>query len=120
KVTSAIGDVPKRVPVSQHSAQSRSLASGAPARVLCPANFAQRVPVQPQKPLLSTQKPPNNPTAQQLRPKVPQQATVRPQAASKSSEKPAQAAAPAQNPEADSTSKQKTEEPKKKSEETKK
>nr|XP_005489097.1 aurora kinase A [Zonotrichia albicollis] len=118
KVTNPIGDVPKRVPVSQHSAQSHSLTSGAPARVLCPANFAQRVPVQPQKPALTAQKPPKNQTAQQPRPKVPQQATVRPQAASKSSEKPAQAAAAAQNPEAENTSKQKTEETKKTSEET--
>ncbi|NXT17063.1 AURKA kinase, partial [Prunella fulvescens] len=94
KVGNAIGDVPKRVPVSQPSAPSRSLTSGAPARVLCPANFAQRVPVQPQKPVLSAQKLPSNQTAQQPRPKVPQQATVRPQAASKSSEKPPQAAAP--------------------------
>ncbi|NWY34529.1 AURKA kinase, partial [Pheucticus melanocephalus] len=94
KVPSAIGDAPRRVPVSQHSAQSRSLTSGAPARVLCPANFAQRVPVQPQKPVLPTPKPPSNQTAQQPRPKAPQQATVRPQAVSKSSEKPAQAAAP--------------------------
>lgn len=94
KVTNPIGDAPKRVPMSQHSTQSHSLTSGAPARVLCPANFAQRVPVQPQKPLLSTQKPPKNQTAQQPRPKAPQQATVRPQAVSKSTEKPPQAAAP--------------------------
>lgn len=91
--------------MSQLSAQSRLLPSGAPARVLCPANSAQRVPVQAQKPVLSTQKLSNNQTTQQLRPKLPQQATVRPQAASKnsekpvlaaskSSEKPAQAAAP--------------------------
>uniref|UniRef100_H0ZDQ2 non-specific serine/threonine protein kinase n=1 Tax=Taeniopygia guttata TaxID=59729 RepID=H0ZDQ2_TAEGU len=120
KVANPIGDAPRRVPVSQHSAQSRSLTSGAPARVLCPANFAQRVPVQPQKPVLSTQKQPSDQPAQQLRPKVPQQAAVRPQVASKGSEKPPQAAAPAQNPEAESTSKQKTEETKKKSEETKK
>ncbi|XP_059718416.1 aurora kinase A isoform X2 [Haemorhous mexicanus] len=115
KVANPIGDAPKRVPASQHSAQSRSLTSGAPARVLCPANFSQRVPVLPQKP----PKVSNNPT-QQLRPKLPQQATVRPQAASKSREKPPQAAAPAQNPEAESTSKQKTEETKKKSEGTEK
>lgn len=120
KVTSSLGDGPKRVPVSQQPAQSRSLTSGAPARVLCPANFAQRVPAQPQKPVLSAQKLSSNQSAQQLRPKVPLQATVRPQAASKSNEKPPQAAAPAKNPEAESASKQKTEETKKKSEETKK
>ncbi|KAF4802468.1 Aurora kinase A [Turdus rufiventris] len=131
KVANPIGDGPKRVPVSQLSAQSRSLPGGAPARVLCPANSAQRVPVQAQKPVLSTQKLSNNQTTQQLRPKPPQQAAVRPQAASKSSEKPAlaaskssekpaQAAAPAKNPEAESTSKQKTEETvKNKTEETK-
>lgn len=95
KVANPIGDGPKRVPVSQHSAQSRLLTSGAPAqRVLCPANFARRVPVQSQKPVLSTQKLSNNQTTQQLRPKLPQQAPVRPQAASKSSEKPPQAAGP--------------------------
>ncbi|NXO15081.1 AURKA kinase, partial [Oriolus oriolus] len=129
KVANPIGDGPKRVPVSQHSAQSRLLTSGAPAqRVLCPANFARRVPVQSQKPVLSTQKPSNNQPTQQPRPKLLQQALVRPPAASKSSEKPPQAAGPAKNPEAESTSKQKTEEiakkkteePKKKSEETKK
>ncbi|NXS31217.1 AURKA kinase, partial [Pomatostomus ruficeps] len=118
-----IGDVPKRVPMSQHSAQHRSLTSGAPAqRVLRPANYAQRVPVQSQKPVLATQKLPHNQAAQQPRPKLPPQATVRPQAASKSGEKPPQAAGPAKNPEAESTSsKQKTEETaKKKTEETKK
>ncbi|NXQ37508.1 AURKA kinase, partial [Alaudala cheleensis] len=94
KVANPLGDVPKRVPVSQHSAQSRLLTSGAPARVLCPANFAQRVPVQSQKPALSAQKLSNNQTTQQPRPKVSQQATVRAQAASKSTEKPPQAAAP--------------------------
>ncbi|NXA84119.1 AURKA kinase, partial [Thryothorus ludovicianus] len=120
QVANPIGDAPKRVPVSQHSAPRRLLTSGAPARVLCPANFAQRVPAQPQKSVLSTQKLSNNQTAQQPRPKLPQQAIVRPQVASKSSEKPPQAAAPEKNPEAESTSKQKTEETaKKKTEETK-
>ncbi|XP_063260277.1 aurora kinase A isoform X3 [Prinia subflava] len=121
KVANAIGDVPKRVPVAQPSAQSRLLTSGAPARVLCPANFAQRVPVQPQKSAPSTQKLPSSQTTQQLRPKPSQQATVRPQAASKSGEKPPPAAAPVKNPETESASKQKTEETtKKKTEDTKK
>ncbi|NXE96037.1 AURKA kinase, partial [Menura novaehollandiae] len=121
KAANPIGDGPKRVPVSQHSAQSRLLTSGAQAqRVLCPANFAQRVPVQSQKSVLSTQKLSNNQT-QQLRPKLPLQATARPQAPSKTSEKPPQAPGPAKNPEAESTSKQKSEETaKKKNEETKK
>ncbi|RMB95882.1 hypothetical protein DUI87_27996 [Hirundo rustica rustica] len=117
KVANPIGDAPKRVLVSQHPAQSRLLTSGAPARVLCPTNFAQRVPAQSQKPV---QKLCNNQTTQQLRPKLTQQATVRAQAASKSGEKPPQAAAPAKNPETESTSKQNTEETKKKTEETKK
>ncbi|NXM75013.1 AURKA kinase, partial [Serilophus lunatus] len=118
----ALGDGPKRVPVSQHPAQGRSLASGAPAqRVLCPANFAQRVPVQAQKPALSNQKLSHNSTAQQLRPKLPVQGTVRPQGPNKSSEKPQQAPGPAKNPGVENTSKQKTEETaKKKNEETKK
>ncbi|NXQ64609.1 AURKA kinase, partial [Anthoscopus minutus] len=121
KAANAIGGVPKRVPVSQHSAQSRLLTTGAPARVLCPTNFTQRVPVQSQKSVLSTQKLSNNQTTQQLRAKPPQQATVTPQAASKSGEKPPQAAAAAKNPDAESISKQKTEETaKKKTEETEK
>ncbi|NXP23620.1 AURKA kinase, partial [Scytalopus superciliaris] len=129
KVANPIGDGPKRVPVSQHSAQSRLLTSGAQAqRVLCPANFAQRVPVQSQKAVLSNQKLSHHPTAQQLRPKLPVQATVRPQVPNKNSEKPQQAPGPAKNPEAEITSKQKSEETakkknedaKKKNEETKK
>ncbi|NWI93524.1 AURKA kinase, partial [Pitta sordida] len=120
QVANPIGDGPKRIPVSQHSAQSRLPHSVPPAqRVLCPANFAQRVPVHSQKPAPSTQKPSHNPSAQQLRPKLPVQATVRPQVPSKGSEKPQQAAA--KHPEAENASKQKTEETaKKKSEETKK
>ncbi|XP_051659298.1 aurora kinase A isoform X2 [Manacus candei] len=122
KVANPLGDGPRRVPVSQHTAQSRLLTSGAQAqRVLCPANLPQRVPVQSQKPVLSTQKLCQNPTAQQLRPKQPVQATVKPRFPSKNGEKPQQAPGPAKNPEAESTSKQKTEETaKKKSEETKK
>ncbi|NXA03380.1 AURKA kinase, partial [Sapayoa aenigma] len=117
-----IGDGPRRVPVSQHSAQGRLLPSGAQAqRVLCPANFAQRVPVQSQKPVLSNPKLSHNVTQQQLRPKLPVQATVRPQVPNRGSEKPHQTPAPAKNPEAENTSKQKNEETaKKKNEETKK
>ncbi|NWI56786.1 AURKA kinase, partial [Calyptomena viridis] len=121
QVANPLGDGPKRVPVSQHSAQGRLLLTGAQAqRVLCPANFAQRVPVQSQKPVLSNHKVPHNTTTQQLRPKVAVQGTVRPQVPSKSSEKPQQAPGPAKNPEPENTSKQKTEETKKKTEETKK
>ncbi|NWU53458.1 AURKA kinase, partial [Dromas ardeola] len=122
KIANPIGDGPKRVPVSQHSAQSRFLNSGVQAqRVLCPSNFAQRVPVQSQKSVLSNQKLSNNQTTQQPRPVFPVQATARPQVPSKSNEKPQQAAAPAKNSEAESTSKQKNEETaKKKNEETKK
>lgn len=83
KVANPIGDAPKHVPVSQHSAQSRLLTSRAPAHALCPANFAQRVLMQSQKSVLSTQKLTNNQTTQQFQPNLPQQATVRPQAASK-------------------------------------
>ncbi|NXV28826.1 AURKA kinase, partial [Rissa tridactyla] len=122
KIGNPIGDGPKRVPVSQHSAQSRFLNSGVQAqRVLCPSNFAQRVPVQSQKSVLSNQKLSNNQTTQQSRPVFPVQATARPQVPSKSNEKPQQAAVPAKNSEAESTSKQKNEETaKKKNEETKK
>ncbi|KFP35024.1 Aurora kinase A, partial [Chlamydotis macqueenii] len=122
KTANPIGDGPKRVPVSQPSAQSRLLNSGIQAqRVLCPSNFPQRVPVQSQKSVLSNQKLSNNQTTQQPRPKLLVQATARPQVPSKNSEKPQQAPAPAKNSEAESTSKQKNEETaKKKSEETKK
>ncbi|XP_009068588.1 PREDICTED: aurora kinase A isoform X2 [Acanthisitta chloris] len=124
KVPNPIGDGPKRVPVSQYSAQSRLLTTGAQAqRVLCPANFVQRVPVQSQKPVLSNKKPSHNQPAQQLRTKLPLQATVRPQVPSKTSEKPQQAPGPAnsKNPEAETTSKQKSDDAaKKKTEETKK
>ncbi|XP_063205965.1 aurora kinase A [Chroicocephalus ridibundus] len=122
KIANPIGDGPKRVPVSQHSAQSRFLNSGVQAqRVLCPSNFAQRVPVQSQKSVLSNQKLSNNQTTQQSRPIFPVQVTARPQVPSKSNEKPQQAAVPAKNSEAESTSKQKNEETaKKKNEETKK
>ncbi|NXF06575.1 AURKA kinase, partial [Smithornis capensis] len=121
QVASAIGDGPKRVPVSQHYAQGRLLPAGAQAqRVLCPANFAQRVPVQSQKAVLSNPKLPPNPSLQQHRPKLAVQGTVRPQAQSKSREKPQQAPGPAKNPETENTSKQKTEETtKKKTEDTK-
>ncbi|NXF75069.1 AURKA kinase, partial [Sclerurus mexicanus] len=122
KVANPIGDGPKRVPVSQHSAQGRLLTSGVQAqRVLCPANFAQRVPVQSQKAALSNQKLSHHPPAQQLRPKLPVQATVRPQVPNKNSEKAQQAPGPAKNPESENTSKQKSEETaKKKNEEAKK
>ncbi|XP_054701083.1 aurora kinase A [Grus americana] len=122
KVANPIGDGPKRVPVSQHSTQSRLLNSGVQAqRVLCPSNFAQRVPVQSQKPVLSNQKLSNNQTTQQPRPKFLAQPTARPQVPSKNNEKPQQAPVPAKNSEADSTSKPKNEETaKKKNEETKK
>ncbi|NXT79321.1 AURKA kinase, partial [Zapornia atra] len=122
KVANPIGDGPKRVPVTQHSAQSRLLNSGVQAqRVLCPSNFAQRVPVQSQKPVLSNKKLSNNQTTQQPRPKFPVQPTARSQVPSKNNEKPPQAPVPAKNPEVESTSKQKNEETtKKKTEETKK
>ncbi|NXU55025.1 AURKA kinase, partial [Turnix velox] len=122
KISNSLGDGPKRVPVSQHSAQSRLLNSGIQAqRVLCPSNSAQQVPVQSQKPVLSNQKLSNNPTSQQHQPVLPVQATARPQVSSKSNEKPQQAAVVAKKSEAESTSKQKNEETaKKKNEETKK
>ncbi|NXG77545.1 AURKA kinase, partial [Baryphthengus martii] len=122
KVANPIGEGPKRVPVSQHSAQSRLLNSGAQAqRGLCPSNFAQRVPVQSQKSVLSNQILSNNQATQQPRPKFLGQSTARPQVPSKNSEKPQQAPVPAKKSEAESTSKQKTEETaKKKNEETKK
>ncbi|NXS55682.1 AURKA kinase, partial [Brachypteracias leptosomus] len=121
KAANPIGEGPKRVPVSHHSAQSRLLNGGIQAqRVLCPSNFAQRVPVQSQKPVLSNQKLSNNQTTQQPRPKL-GQATARPQVPNKTNEKPQQPPAPAKNSEAESTSKQKSEETtKKKNEETKK
>ncbi|NXG47998.1 AURKA kinase, partial [Psilopogon haemacephalus] len=121
KTANPIGDGPKRVPVSQHSAQSRILNNGVQAqRVLCSSNFAQRVPVQSQKSVLSNQKLSNDQTMQQPRPK-PIQSTDRPQVPSKNNEKPKQAPVPAKNSEAESTSKQKTEETaKKKNEENKK
>uniref|UniRef100_A0A8V0YCY4 non-specific serine/threonine protein kinase n=1 Tax=Gallus gallus TaxID=9031 RepID=A0A8V0YCY4_CHICK len=122
KVANPVVDGPKRVPVPQNSAQSRPLNSGVqPQRVLCPSNFAQRVPVQSQKSSLSNQKLSNNQTTQQPRPKLPVQPTAGPQVPSKSSEKPQQAPVPAKSSEADSVSKQKNEEStKKKKEETKK
>ncbi|XP_025957665.2 aurora kinase A [Dromaius novaehollandiae] len=122
KAVNPIGDGPKRVPVPQHSAQSRLLSSGVQAqRVLCPSNLAQRVPVQPQKSALSNQKLSNNQIVQQPRPKSLVQPTARPQVPSKNNEKPQQAPVSAKNPEAESTSKQKNEETtKKKNEETKK
>lgn len=95
KIANPIGDGPKRVPVSQRSAQSRLLNSGVQAqRVLCPSNFAQRVPVQSQKPVLSNQKLSSNQTMQQARPIFPVQATARPQVPSKNNEKPQEAPVP--------------------------
>ncbi|XP_035404394.1 aurora kinase A [Cygnus atratus] len=122
KTANAVVDGPKRVPVSQHSAQSRLLNSGGQAqRVLCPSNYAQRVPVQSQKSVLSNQKLSNNQTTQQPRPKFLVQPMARPQVPSKTNEKPQQAPAPAKSSEAESSSKQKNEEPtKKKNEENKK
>ncbi|XP_040465733.1 aurora kinase A isoform X1 [Falco naumanni] len=121
KISNPIEDGPKRVPVSQHSVQSQLLNSGVQAqRVLCPSNFAQRVPVQSQKPALSNQKLPNSQMTQQPRQKL-VQATARSQVPTKNNEKPQQVPVPAKNPEAESTSKQKNEETtKKKNEETKK
>ncbi|NXF92284.1 AURKA kinase, partial [Eubucco bourcierii] len=121
KTSNPIGDGPKRVPVSQHSAQSRIVNGGVQAqRVLCSSNFAQRVPVQSQKSVLSNQKLSNDQTTQQPRPKQ-IQATARPQVPTKNNEKPKQAPVSAKNSEAESTSKQKTEETaKKKNEENKK
>lgn len=78
----------------QRSAQSRIQDGGVQAqRVLCSSNFAQRVPVQSQKSVLSNQKLSNDHTTQQPRPK-PIQATARPQVPSKSNEKPKQAPVP--------------------------
>ncbi|NXI60844.1 AURKA kinase, partial [Chloroceryle aenea] len=122
EVANPIGEGPKRVPVSQHSSQSRLVNGGVQAqRALCPSNFAQRVPVQSQKSVLSNQILSNKQTTQQPRPKFLGQSTARPQVPSKNSEKPQQAPAPAKKSEAESISKQKTEETaKKKTEETKK
>ncbi|XP_065501736.1 aurora kinase A isoform X2 [Caloenas nicobarica] len=121
KVANPIEDGPKRVPVSQCSAQSRSLNSGVPAqRVPCSSNFAQRVPVQSQKPVLSNQKLSHNQTTQQPRPRLLAQ-TATAQVPSKNNEKPQQAPVPAKSTEGESTSKQQNEETtKKKNEETKK
>uniref|UniRef100_A0A8C3C499 non-specific serine/threonine protein kinase n=1 Tax=Cairina moschata TaxID=8855 RepID=A0A8C3C499_CAIMO len=111
KTANAVVDGPKRVPVSQHSAQSRVLNSGGQAqRVLCPSNLAQRVPVQSQKSVPSNQKLSNNQTTQQPRPKFLVQPMARPQVPSKTNEKPQQAPAPAKSSEAESSSKQKNEE----------
>uniref|UniRef100_A0A8B9U5Q2 non-specific serine/threonine protein kinase n=1 Tax=Anas zonorhyncha TaxID=75864 RepID=A0A8B9U5Q2_9AVES len=108
----AVVDGPKRVPVSQHSAQSRVLNSGGQAqRVLCPSNLAQRVPVQSQKSVPSNQKLSNNQTTQQPRPKFLVQPMARPQVPSKTNEKPQQAPAPGNSEDdAESSSKQKNEE----------
>ncbi|NXO00735.1 AURKA kinase, partial [Rhinopomastus cyanomelas] len=122
KIPNSIGDGPKRVPVSQPSAHSRLLNGGVQAqRVLCPSNFAQRIPVQSQKPVPPNQKLSNNQITQQPRPKFPAQAATKPQVPSKNTEKPQQTPVPAQSSEAECTSKQKNEETtKKKSQETKK
>ncbi|XP_009557019.2 aurora kinase A [Cuculus canorus] len=113
KVANPIGDGPKRVPVSQHSAHSRLQNSGVQAQhVLCQSNFAQRVPVQSQKPVLSNQKLSNNQTTQRPRPVFLIQANARAQG--KSNEKPQQAPVPAKNSEPESSSKQKNEETAKK------
>ncbi|NXN19676.1 AURKA kinase, partial [Indicator maculatus] len=121
KTANPIGDGPKRVPVSQCSAQNGITNGGVQAqRVLCSSNFAQRVPVQSRKSVLSNQKLSNDQTALQPRPKL-VQATARPQVPSKSNEKPKQAPVPAKSTEAETTSKQKNEETaKKKNEENKK
>ncbi|XP_068006080.1 aurora kinase A [Melanerpes formicivorus] len=121
KTANPIGDGPKRVPVSQHSVQNRIMNGGGQAqRVLCSSNFAQRVPVQSQKSVLSNQKLSNDQTTLQPRPKL-VQATAKPQVPSKNNEKPKQAPVPAKTSEAESTSKQKNEETaKKKNEENKK
>ncbi|NXX81562.1 AURKA kinase, partial [Urocolius indicus] len=93
KTANPIAEGPKRVPVSQHSAQSRLPNSGVQAqRVLCPSNFPQRVPVQSQKSVLSNQKLSNNQTTQQ--PRLKPVVTARPQVSSKNTEKPQQAPAP--------------------------
>ncbi|KAM6298658.1 aurora kinase A [Aegotheles albertisi] len=120
KLANPIGDGPKRVPVSQTSAQSRLLNSGIQAqRVLCPSNFGQRVPVQSQKPVLSNQKLSNTQTTQQPRPKPAVQMTAKPQVPSKSNVKTQQTPVPAKNSEAENTSKKTNEETaKKKNEET--
>lgn len=93
KVANPVVDGPKRVPVPQNSAQSRPLNSGVqPQRVLCPSNFAQRVPVQSQKSSsLSNQKLSNSQTTQQPRLKLPVQPTAGPQVPSKNNEKSQQA-----------------------------
>lgn len=89
KVANPIEDGPKRVPVSQCSAQSRVLNSGMQAqRVPCSSNFAQRVPVQSQKPVLSNQKLSHNQTTQQPRPRLLAQTTATTQAPSNNNEKP--------------------------------
>ncbi|XP_030359048.1 aurora kinase A isoform X2 [Strigops habroptila] len=122
KIANSFGDGPKRVPMSQHSAQSQLLKSSVQAqRIPCSSNFAQRVPVQPRKPILSNQKLSNHRITQQPRPKLPVQATARPQVPSKNNEKPHQAPVPAKSSEAESTSKEKKQETaKKENEETKK
>ncbi|NWQ80746.1 AURKA kinase, partial [Columbina picui] len=122
KVANPLEDGPKRVPLSQCSAQSRPPNSGVQAhRVLCPSNFAQRVPVQSKKPVPSNQKLSHNQTTQQPRPILVAQTTATAQVPSKNNEKPQQAPVPAKSTEGESTSKQQNEETaKKKNEETKK
>ncbi|NWS71412.1 AURKA kinase, partial [Crotophaga sulcirostris] len=120
-IANPIGDGPKRVPVSQHSAHSRLQSSGVQAQhVLSHSNFAQRVPVQSQKPVQSNQKLSNNQKTQQPRPLFLNQANARAQGSGKNNEKPQQAPVPGNFEDDVHTAKKKNEEATKKNEETKK
>ncbi|XP_073740109.1 aurora kinase A isoform X5 [Callorhinus ursinus] len=67
KTTIALGDGPKRVPVTQQIPSQNLLStnSGQAQRVLCPSNSSQRIPPQAQK-LISSHKPVQNLKQKQL------------------------------------------------------
>ncbi|KAM4691972.1 aurora kinase A [Rhinophrynus dorsalis] len=66
----SMADGPKRIPVTQQSTQIRPPGTGGSAqRILCPSNVPQRVPSQPQKPVLNNQKPLSQQSSNQTQPR---------------------------------------------------
>ncbi|XP_004417019.1 PREDICTED: aurora kinase A [Odobenus rosmarus divergens] len=113
KTTIALGDGPKRVPVTQQIPSQNPLStnSGQAQRVLCPSNSSQRIPPQAQK-LISGHKPVQNLKQKQLQATSVPRPVSRPLNNTQKNEQPS-SSAPGNNSEKELATKQKNEESKK-------
>ncbi|XP_030891812.1 aurora kinase A [Leptonychotes weddellii] len=113
KTTIALGDGPKRVPVTQQIPSQNPLSanSGQAQRVLCPSNSSQRIPPQAPK-LVSSHKPVQNLKQKQLQTTSVPRPVSRPLNNTQKNEQ-SSSSAPGHNSEKELATKQKNEESKK-------